>query len=53
MIEPSDRTPEVREAQIALRDGIERTREMCADTKKRLQELADSDRAAAPESATP
>lgn len=53
MIEPNHQDPKFREAQTALLGGIERTREMCADTKKRLQELADMDLEAVTDRAIP
>jgi hypothetical protein len=39
MSEPLDQDPETQDVQALLRDGIERTRELCAETKRRLSEL--------------
>ena len=39
MAEASDYDPRAEAAQSRLREGIQRTRELCAEAKRRLKEL--------------
>lgn len=43
MAEPEDQEPSIEETQAAFHDAIERTREMAAETRRRLTELVTLD----------